>query len=340
MSQASRTARLPSAESAGAAATRADAERAARGGRTRSAPPGTAAVAASAQSAEDETWIEAWRRRLLGEEGASYGVSLLVHLMILAIFAIPVIRHVTRQDPLVAAIVEDSAGGGSPFGLPDMISTELTPALPMSKPVSPSMLPELDVTVSESQAVSQALLGTPEGEGGKGTGAGAGVGSGEIGNGMMQFVPKNAVRKGSFAAWTTPVFDDFYPRPFGAPDPKPGDSPQPMQRYWITIQIKVPGDRKRYSVRDLTGEVIGTDGYRQAIPKGMFQLSKDGKLKPLLEAGQVEVVDGLVQFVVLVPGARRLVKDTIVVKSKLLKEEQELKIEFKGANEREVTEKL
>jgi hypothetical protein len=324
------------AESAGAAASRADAERAAR-----NMPRGRTQPASEDAAFADETWLETWKRRLVGEEGASYGVSLLVHLVILAIFAIPVIRHVTNQGALVAAIVEDSAGGsGSPFGLPDMINTELAPALPMSKPESPSMLPELDVAATDSLAVSKALLGTPDGKGGEGTGPGAGNGSGEIGNGMMQFVPKNAVRKGSFAAWTTPVYDDFYPRPFGAPDPKPGDSPAAMQNYWITIQIKVPGDRKRYPIRDLIGEVIGTDGYRQAIPKGMFQLSKDGKLKPLLEATQVEVVDGLVQFVVRVPGARRLVRDTIAVKSKLLKEEQELKIEFKGAEDREVTEKL
>lgn len=267
-------------------------------------------------------------------------MSLLVHLVILAIFAIPVIQHVTRNEPLMATIVEQSAGGGSEFGLPEMLSTELAPALPMTAAASQEVAP--DLAAMESLAVSKALLGsgTPEGTGGKGTGSGAGVGAGEIGNGMMQFVPKNAVQKGSFAAWTTPVYDDYFPRPFGAPEPQPGDSPQPMQNYWITIQVKVPGDRRKYSIRDLTGEVIGTDGYRQKIPQHTFQLTKDGKLRPLQEGGQVQVVDGLVQFVVRVPGARRLVKDTIVIRSKLLKEEQALEIVFQGDGERDVTEEL
>jgi len=273
----------------------------------------------------------------VGEEGASYGVSVLVHLVILAAFAIPVIRHVTRDEPIVAAVIEQSAGGGSEFGLPEMINTELAPAVPMQAP-SHDFVPEL--AADESLAVSKALFGNPEGTGGKGTGAGAGVGAGEIGNGMMQFVPRNAVRKGSFAAWTTPVYDDYFPRPFGAPDPQPGDSPKSMQNYWITIQVKVPEERRRYSVQDLTGEVIGTDDYHQKIPQQTYRLTEEGKLLPLREGGYVPVVEGIAQFVVRVPGARSLVKDTIVIRSKLLKEEQKLEIVFGGQDEREVTEKL
>jgi len=289
---------------------------------------GSPAIAHDAD--DDRGWFAKLRSRLLGDQGAAYGVSLLVHLVILAVFAIPVIQHVTHDEPIIASIVEQSAGGGSPYGLPDMINTELVPAKPLA--ASPSLLAVPDLAADESLAVSKALLGTPEGEGGQGTGAGAGVG-------IMQFVPKNAVRAGSFAAWTTPVYDNTFPRPFGAPDPKPGDSPQPMQNYWITIQLKVPGDRRRYSINDLTGEVIGTDSYRQKIPRNTFQLTKDGKLVPLPDR-LVPVVDGIVQFVVRVPGARQLVKDTIVVKSKLLKEEQALEIVFKGESQRDVQEEL
>ncbi|MBL8849178.1 MAG: hypothetical protein JNG89_05820 [Planctomycetaceae bacterium] len=274
----------------------------------------------------------------MSDEWASYSVSLLVHLVILAIFAVPVIRHVTQQEPLIAGIVEDAAGGGSSFGLPEMINTELVPAQPLAN--APSQLTVPDFAAENTLAVSKAMLGMPDGDGGQGTGTGAGIGAGEVGNGMMQFVPKNAVKKGSFAAWTTPVFDDYFPRPFGATDPKPGDSPRAMQNYWITIQIKVPGDRRRYSVRDLTGEVIGTDGYSQKLPEHTYRLSEDGKLLPLQNGGQVPVVDGFVQLVVKVPGARSLVKDTIVVKSKLLKEEQSLEIVFKGNADRDVQEQL
>lgn len=329
---------IGSNRSAAAAAgnTRAQAERAAR-----QFQPATAAVPHAPATAGQHApagWFDRLRARLQGDDAAAYGVSLLVHLVILAIFAIPVIRQATQKDPLIAAIVEESPGGGSPFGLPDMINTELAPVLPQAK--APAQLVVPDLPADDTLAVSKALLGTPDGKGGQGTGAGSGIGAGDIGHGMMQFVPKNAVRAGSFAAWTTPVYDDYYPRPFGAPEPKPGDSPQPMQNYWITIQLKVPGERLKYSVKDLTGEVVGTDGYRQKIPQRTFQLTQDGKLRPLTESGQVPVIDGVVQLVVRVPGARSLVKDTIVVKSKLLKEEQALEIIFKGESRRDVEEDL
>ena len=285
----------------------------------------------------DESWFDRLRRRMSSDEGASWGVSLLVHLIILAILAIPVFRHVTRNDPLIATVVAEAAGGGSPFGLPDMINTELAPARPLAN--APSQLATPDLASEETLAVSKALLGTPDGEGGQGTGKGSGIGPGDVGHGMMQFVPKNAVRAGSFAAWTTPVYDNRFPRPFGAPEPQPGDSPRPLQKYWITIQIKVPGSRRRYSIHDLSGEVIGTDTYRQEIPKNTYRLTEDGKLLPLRNGGRVPVVDGVVQFVVVVPGARNLVKDTIVVKSKLLKEEHEMELVFKDddADDRDFT---
>jgi hypothetical protein len=338
----SHTSRPSSAEpsAAQASASRAQAERAAQRLSQAEALVDTARpprLPSTANATDGESWFHQLRRRI-SEEWTAYSVSVLVHLVILAIFAIPVIRHVTQDEPLIAGIVEDAAGGGSSFGLPEMINTELVPARPLAN--TPAQLAVPDFAAENTLAVSKALLGTPDGDGGEGTGSGAGIGAGEVGNGMMQFVPKNAVRKGSFAAWTTPVFDDYFPRPFGAPDPEPGVSPRPMQNYWITIQIKVPGNRRRYSVRDLTGEVIGTDGYRQKIPEHTFRLSADGKLLPLQDDGQVPVVDGFVQLVVKVPGARSLVKDTIVVKSKSLKEEQALEIVFKGDRDRDVEEEL
>lgn len=326
---------------AAATNTRAQAERAALQlpqsatvGISQSAPP----AAEPLPTAESPGWFVRFRERVFGDEGAAYGVSLLVHLVILAVFAVPVIQHVTRDEPLIASIVEESAGGGSPFGLPDMVNTQLEPARPLVN--TPSQLAIPDLAADDSLAVSKALLGTPEGEGGQGTGAGAGIGAGDVGNGMMQFVPKNAVRKGSFAAWTTPVFSNGFQRKFGEPEPKPGDSPRPMQPYWITIQIQVPGDRTRFPIRDLVGEVIGTDGYRNVIPRHTFVLDKEGELVPLVGKQTVPVIEGFVQFVVQVPGARNLVKDTIVIKSKLLKEEQALEIVFGSAPLRDVQEEL
>ena len=60
--------------------------------------------------------------------------------------------------------------------------------------------------------------------------------------------------------------------------------------------------------------VEGTDQYKQAIPQSI--------------RGVLPVVDSQTQFVVEVPGANALVKDTIVIRSRILSESQKLEIVF------------
>jgi hypothetical protein len=106
-------------------------------------------------------------------------------------------------------------------------------------------------------------------------------------------------RKGSFAAWTVPR------------DPNPG------QNYVIVIQIQLPADIKKLPKKDLLGStVVGTDGFRLEIPP------------PGSSRGYLPGNDKEVQMVVLVPGAAQLVRDTIKIKSKALKEEHTIEIEF------------
>ena len=110
-------------------------------------------------------------------------------------------------------------------------------------------------------------------------------------------MPKSgAVSKGGFTAWTEP------------PDPAPGEN------YLIIIQIKLPPTLKRYPRKDLSGKVIGTDGYEQDI-RGQTE-------------GYLPIKGNETQLVVQLPGAARLVKDRIDIKSKMLKEAQILEIEF------------
>lgn len=108
------------------------------------------------------------------------------------------------------------------------------------------------------------------------------------------------VTKGSFAAWTEPE------------DPTPGED------YKIVILVKLPDRLNKYRASDLSGMVIGTDRYSQSIPGPEF----------LRGNSYLPVQDGVAQLVVKVPGADRLVKDTIRLRSKLLNEEQDLEIEF------------
>jgi hypothetical protein len=130
---------------------------------------------------------------------------------------------------------------------------------------------------------------------------GTGKGSGEGGEGESMAlpavnIPKYAVTKGSFSAWTDPK------------DPVPGIS------YEIVIQFRLPSNVKTYRGSDLSGMVIGTDGYKQVIRFNRGQ--------------SFDVKDGSVQVRIRVPGAAQLVRDTIRIESKLLREKQMIEIEF------------
>ena len=112
-------------------------------------------------------------------------------------------------------------------------------------------------------------------------------------------VPSYAVTQGSFSAWTVP------------------EDPEPSQPYVIRIVVRLPGDwnqSAKFRLRDISGMVIGTDGYKQVIRFKTTQLA--------------EVQDGTVQIDIPVPGARKLVRDTIRIESKLLKEKQVLQLVF------------
>lgn len=122
--------------------------------------------------------------------------------------------------------------------------------------------------------------------------------------GQIEFMSppaKNVVRKGNFTAWTIPS------------DPEPG------QQYFIIIHIKVPEKIHRYRVSDLRGYVEGTDGYKQSIPTRYWQKKTYLPMK-----------DQVAQMVVPIPGAEELVRDTIFIASRMLKEQQTLSIEFRS----------
>ena len=133
---------------------------------------------------------------------------------------------------------------------------------------------------------------------GPGVGRGRGTGHGD-GTGSQKPAGKNAVTEGSFTVWTEP------------------DDPIPGETYTIMIEVKLPEKVTRYPRHDLVGLVTGTDGWEQQLP---------GNAKPLQQ--YLPVHNHTVQLEVDVPGAGRRVRDTIQVRSKLLKEEQVLKIVF------------
>ncbi len=138
------------------------------------------------------------------------------------------------------------------------------------------------------------------------------------GAGVLLKVPRSglAVTKGSFTAFTIPA------------------NPKPRESYSIVIEIRLPDDVKTFRVSDLTGEVRGSDRYSQKLPYdsrapyASGYPSENQRITLLDKSTSLDVVKNRVQIVVRVPGAERLVKDEIRIRSRRLKEEQELTLVF------------
>jgi hypothetical protein len=156
-------------------------------------------------------------------------------------------------------------------------------------------------------------------------------GSGEQGGGtgVLLRVPASglAVTKGSFTAFTIPA------------------KPLPHESYSIVVEIRLTSNVRQYRVSDLSGEVRGSDNYVQKLPFDPRSPLASGypaenkKVKPLTSSTVLEVVDNRVQIVIRVPGAARLVRDEIRIRSKRLREEQVLTLIFNETIEPSVEEK-
>lgn len=137
---------------------------------------------------------------------------------------------------------------------------------------------------------------------GQGFGEGAALGDGPGAGGELSDLPfarpreGKTITKGSFTAWTVP------------------EDPEPKQNYVIVIEIRVPRQIRRYPRADLSGVVVGTDQYRQKLP------GRGDRFVPKR--------DGVAQIAIPVPGAKELVQDTIIIRSRILKEEQTLTLTF------------
>jgi len=106
----------------------------------------------------------------------------------------------------------------------------------------------------------------------------------------------NAITKGRFTVWTIP------------------EDPGPSQSYWIIIQVKHENPLIDYTRVDLSGTVVGTDGYLTQIATH--------------NPANLQVTDNIAKLALQIPGGAGLVKDTIEVKSSILEEEQTIVITF------------
>ncbi|MFG0295844.1 MAG: hypothetical protein ACF8PG_08040 [Maioricimonas sp. JB045] len=270
------------------------------------APPVTGTLGAGA----DESWSDRFVNWFIGGEATGFGISLIVHAILLAILSIQVISQFD-PGPIFTTVVEESVPGDSEFAAP--IDTEL------DRPWEDAAAEDREFLQPDVSEVSTLpLFNASEAS----DGSGGVEASGEAGGGIRLFEPENAVRKGSFTAWWIPEADRFGEKV------EAGQNPRPGQNYRIVIQIRVPEKLRVYRLSDLKGDVIGTDGYRQRIPQQAYIVSPDGELSSARRRRSVPVREGIVQLVFRVPGARADVRDTITVESKMLKEEQLLELVF------------
>lgn len=134
---------------------------------------------------------------------------------------------------------------------------------------------------------------------GDGTSTGEGSGDDSVVAVPSLSVPSYAVTQGSFSAWTVP------------------EDPEPEEDYVIHIAVRLPeklANSPKFRLRDISGMVVGTDGYKQVIQ---------------YKSNQTAMVEqGAVHLTIPVYGARKKVRDTIRIESKLLKEKQIIHLEF------------
>lgn len=229
-----------------------------------------------------------WRETLYG-----LACSLGVHSLLVLVLAFLVFE---TSDNDVGSLLGVLGQSGADAPADFILDSELN-ADPGGSP-DPEKLFQSPVLLSDSGLVGP-TADTEAGGGGSGGGSGEGDGDG-VGVAVPTLnVPSFAVTKGSFSAWTDPE------------DPKPGE------QYFITIQVRLPDDKlkgKTYPVKDISGMVTGTDGYKKVI-----------RFRP---NEKIEVQDGVIEFKLLIPGAANLVKDTIRIQSRMLKEKQTLQLVF------------
>ncbi|HWL10096.1 MAG TPA: hypothetical protein VNQ76_16945 [Planctomicrobium sp.] len=278
-------------------------------------------------------WVRSWES-LNGEAGAGYLLSAVIHLVLLGALAIPVIREMQKPEMVVTIITGDDMKSDQGI-IGDSLNTGLDLALPEPSPgtdmgapdlvqMSPGTLSSMDVNPENFEG----LKSSPGGAAASNIGAGGGKkGTGGAGTSIRVAEPTNAIRAGSFSVWPWPIIGKDVKGKIEHAEP--GSSPKVFQDYHIVIRFRVPDDRKRIPLNDFSGQVVGTDKYFQKIPQDAWYFNANGELVRARTGQSIPVFDGVAELLIRVPPASRaLVRDTITVASRTLKEEQTIELVF------------
>lgn len=239
---------------------------------------------------EHQTLSEKLKRGLIDGTATGYLVSLLFHSCVVVVLSFVIVKGMTGEGDINTLMTQNE----SETVEIDEIDTSMTSLGTEIEVLQPPQFQVVPVPADIVQpAIPSDLLENMAPVPSEGRGDDEGEGRG----GLLS-APKSgkAVTKGSFTVWTVP------------------EDPGPLEDYTIVIQIQVPSRIRRYPRRDLSGIVIGTDGYRKYLP---------GQGRSILPMRNHEA-----QLQVKIPGGSRLVRDTIRIESHLLDEKQEIEIIF------------
>lgn len=268
------------------------------------------------QTSDDEPeqldWKKDWKKIamlwLISNASRGYGVSVIFHTILLGAMWATVL-HINDDNQSISTTITEV--DSMPIEFTEIMDLTVEPA-----GSSQNQLPQLTkipITNAEAEISSSLLDSTASNAGNDGEG-----GDTDEGFGFMFSMPEGGkvVSKGSFSAWTVP------------------EDPEPRKDYMIVIRIKLPEKTRLYRISDLSGKVEGSDAYVQHLPfdperKDLGARSEvGGQIVRLRSSSRMRVIKNHVQVMIPVKGGDTLVRDTIHVRSRMLKEDQQLEIEF------------
>lgn len=252
------------------------------------------------------TWQQKAVLWVMSMAAGCYGLSLLFHILVLGGFSLIIMTQLNDNQAISTVITETQ---GVDMDFEEILDTRIDAGLNDSKDTKLPQYQPLTTSDPATLMVNPAeILGSVTGDGDSDE------------DGGSQFVFKmpaggKVVTKGSFTAWTVP------------------EDPKPREAYQIIIQVTLPKKVRRYRSSDLSGRVIGTDDYTQEIPydrrkPAAAKTTRKGRLVIVRQRDYLPLKERVAQLAITVPGAGILIKDTIVIESRILKEKQTLEIEF------------
>jgi hypothetical protein len=269
-------------------------------------------IETSDDEAEKLDWKKDWKKLavlwLISNVTCGYGVSLIFHTVVLGAMS-AIVYHSMDDNQSITTIITDA--DAMPIEFTEIMNLTVEPA-----GSSENQLPQLTkipITNAEAEISSSLLDSAASNAGNDGEG-----GDTDEGFGFVFSMPEGGkvVSKGSFSAWTVP------------------EDPEPDKDYMIVIRIKLPEKTRLYRISDLSGKVEGSDNYVQHLPfdpthrEYGARTERSGQIVELRSSSRLRVIKNHVQVMIPVKKAASLVRDTIHVRSRMLKEDQKLEIEF------------